>query len=480
MTTGYVIADGKGTAGQVLQSNGPGAATTWVNAPSDVFAYPTQGSFPSPGTAAKVYIDQSSNTIYNWSSTTTPIPATPTAPATPSIAAWNFTVGSGGDFPDLPTAIANASVTNGMTLKVLNGTYTLTSQLAVNKQLVIFGESVAGVILQSQGTSSDPAQLINVSVDNVALINMTIKHRKTTNTSVEAAISASGPGFPQTRIANFIIDGCRIEYAEFGVVVRGSGWKIANCTLAYSTGAVGNSNRAVGVYGVLGNCFFQNNVIDNTALSGTATRGVYLTGSTGSNPNESVSGALILDGTSQLGTLQQFFLQDNLSGSAASFSLYVTNNVINETSVFCVIFCVTANAGDIFTQIIATGNTSSGTDGGTPVGTKGTVGIDGSGAFRSSALTIYGQNNTMTNTTFRTDWTSVSGTLLGRANTVTAFAANVFPVTTAQYVQLVTQSGITGSRPSTPVTGQMYFDTTLNRPIWWTGSSWILADGTVV
>jgi hypothetical protein len=46
-------------------------------------------------------------------------------------------------------------------------------------------------------------------------------------------------------------------------------------------------------------------------------------------------------------------------------------------------------------------------------------------------------------------------------------------------------SGTTANRPISTVqiplpVGQQFFDTTLTRPIWWTGSKWIKADGTVV
>jgi hypothetical protein len=42
-------------------------------------------------------------------------------------------------------------------------------------------------------------------------------------------------------------------------------------------------------------------------------------------------------------------------------------------------------------------------------------------------------------------------------------------------------SGTTAQRPVTGLyVGRPYFDTTLNRPIWFTGSVWIRADGVVV
>jgi hypothetical protein len=46
---------------------------------------------------------------------------------------------------------------------------------------------------------------------------------------------------------------------------------------------------------------------------------------------------------------------------------------------------------------------------------------------------------------------------------------------------LTPSAGPTASRPITGLQiGQQYFDTTINRPIWWTGTNWINAAGTVV
>lgn len=41
-------------------------------------------------------------------------------------------------------------------------------------------------------------------------------------------------------------------------------------------------------------------------------------------------------------------------------------------------------------------------------------------------------------------------------------------------------SGPTGSRPGSPVTGEMYFDTSLDIPIWWNSTAWVNASGTPV
>lgn len=57
-----------------------------------------------------------------------------------------------------------------------------------------------------------------------------------------------------------------------------------------------------------------------------------------------------------------------------------------------------------------------------------------------------------------------------------SFFSSVFDLLTA-----LTLSGTTSNRPVKLLwVGRPYFDTTLNRPIWYTGSNWIRADGTVV
>lgn len=45
----------------------------------------------------------------------------------------------------------------------------------------------------------------------------------------------------------------------------------------------------------------------------------------------------------------------------------------------------------------------------------------------------------------------------------------------------LTQSGTTAQRPTKLLfIGKTYFDTTIGRPIWYNGTNWIKADGTVV
>lgn len=44
----------------------------------------------------------------------------------------------------------------------------------------------------------------------------------------------------------------------------------------------------------------------------------------------------------------------------------------------------------------------------------------------------------------------------------------------------VTLNGLSASRPRSSVIGQSYFDTSLGKPIWWNGTSFVDATGTTV
>lgn len=63
---------------------------------------------------------------------------------------------------------------------------------------------------------------------------------------------------------------------------------------------------------------------------------------------------------------------------------------------------------------------------------------------------------------------------------------NTLDTTNGQTIEAINtlstpSAGITAARPNTSLqVGQFYFDTTINRPIWWDGTNWINAAGTVV
>lgn len=354
-------------------------------------------SLPSPGVADTIYITKDNNNLYRWG----------TAEIAPDPGSYDWIVdgSGGGDFLTLQAALADAGVVNGDTIQIKNGTYAVSATINVNKQVSIYGESKAGVILETAGAGSDPVAMVNISVDNVIVKNLTLKHKKTTNTSVEAVIQASGGGFPQTRVDNITIDSVRIEFMEFGAVFRASDWIMSNSEFVY-TGPTNSTRRAIGVYGNLGNSFVYQNTFDNGSASGNL-RFVQLTSTTGTNPNETYSGALVIEGNEQTANaLQQFFNQDSWQGSANDFQIQFKNNTtLNDSSAFVVFFGAVANFGDILSEVTLSGNTANNGGG------KGLVAVDGSGAiaFRSSALPFHASGNTATNTGFLGAYVTATG-----------------------------------------------------------------------
>ncbi len=399
---------GTGTTSQYLRGD-----LTWqtIATDPDVVYADDFASLPATGDADVLYGTKDDNKLWRWGQIGTPL-----------VPDW--TVGATGDFATLQDALADSNVVSGDVIGIEAGTYSVTSTLVISKEVKIVGAGIGQTILQTAGTSGDPVAMISVTANNVLLKDMTIKHRKTSNTSVEVAVSVSAGAFPTfTYVSGFIMDTCRVEYCEFGVVIRGNGFKLANNQIAYATGTTSNSNRAIGIYGSQGDCFIADNVFDNSSLNGTALRAIYST-STNNTSNELCSGKLVMSGNSHLGLLQQFYLQDNVRGTNGDYDLYILDNVTNETSLFAGIFLATANQGDLFGQVIVEGNTiSNNHETGTGFG-KGLFAIDGAGsslAYRSAPLPVHSADNELGQLVFRADYTEAinsSGAIVGYKNTV--------------------------------------------------------------
>lgn len=378
-------------------------------------------------------------TIVATASTVT-VNDTSTAPAglTP-----NWTVGSGGDFATLDAALASPSVVNGNYIKVLPGTYTISSLLTVNKEVIIGGTpGVKGdVVLQSTADTAAPATLMQVSANNVVLKDLTIKHRKTNNTSVETALLLTrNSGGVNVRVDGFIMDSVRIEHVEFGFVARGNDFKVANCEIAY-VGPNNSTRRHVGLYGTGGTCFFTNNAFeDSTAGAITGNTNIfYLTSTTGLVASERFNGTLVVDGNTWVSSTSklpnQFFNQDNCA-SDGTFNLMFKNNVMNEKNAFVVLYGSTANFGNSFGDITFYNNTLSNIHTNPNTGGKGMLTIDGAGSnvsWRSSNLVAHIDGNALTNSTFRATSTgvlqspaNVTGPEIGRTTAaIASFTADV-------------------------------------------------------
>lgn len=401
-----------------------------------VLEFNSATEFPETGVAERIYVAKDTDLIYRWGEVAVP-------------GAFDFVVGTGGDFATLHEALESPLVMDGHKIKVLNGTYESDVQLSITKKVGIYGESKEGVIIQTSESGSAPVAMIVVSVDDVVLKGLTIKHRKTTNTSVETAIAVSNGAWPTyTYVSNFIIDDCRVEYCEFAVVIRGDGFKIANSELAYATGTVSNSNRAIGIYGSRGECFIHNNVFDNSTLNSSAFRTIY-SSSTNSSSNEFCSGKLIVSNNTHLGPLQQFYLQDNVRGTAGDFDLFFLDNTTNETSLFAGVFLSTANQADLFGQVVLEGNSISNNHSSSTGTGKGLFAIDGVGSelsYRSAALPVHSANNTIAQPVFREDYSEATGS----SGSIVGFKSAVFSPVTVSMDDLIPA---TPALPETPAAG---------------------------
>jgi hypothetical protein len=300
------------------------------------------------------------------------------------------------DFPTIDTAMASIDVPDGSTLRII-GEYTYDETLVLSRPMRITADSPETGILQTPGSEFDPVSLISIQSDDVKLDNITLKQKKTTDTSVETAISAM-------QVYNGLeVTNCVIEYMEFGALVRASNWKFLNNQFVYR-GATSNTRRALGIYRVAGECEISGNQFVNE-VSGNL-RAINLISSSGSNVDETITGDLKIYANSQVGNMQQFYIQDNFNGPAGSFSLDLRANMVNETSGFVILFGVTSNYGDLLSSITLLNNSLSNVHSG---GGKGAIAIDGTGSFRSSPLLVTANNNVLSNTVFRSDFTEANG-----------------------------------------------------------------------
>jgi hypothetical protein len=286
---------------------------------------------------------------------------------------------------------------------------------------------------------------MQVTANNVVLKDLTIKHRKSNNTSIEAAVVLSKgawavDGLGYTRPSGFIMDSCRIEHVEMGFVARGDGFKIANCEIAY-VGPNNSTRRHVVLYGTANNCFFTNNAFeDSTAGAVTGNTNVfYLSSTAAGQVAERFNGTLIVDGSTWVSSTSklpnQFFNQDNCL-SDGTFNLMFKNNVVNEKNTFVVLYGSTANFGNSFGDITFANNTLSNIHTNPNTGGKGMLTIDGGGSnvsWRSSNLVAHISGNTLTNSTFRATSTgvlqspaNVTGPEIGRTTAaIASFTADV-------------------------------------------------------
>jgi hypothetical protein len=322
----------------------------------------------------------------------------PVAPPTPSGTTWTVGTLGGEDFPDLATALASGSVVNGDRLLLSAETFT-TGAITVSKQVTIQGAGLASTVLQTTADGAAPVVFITVSTSNVTLRDLTIKHRRTTNTSIESAISiTAGAGS-----SGHYLQGVRVEGMEFCVIIKSDGWQINNCQLAY-VGPNNSTRRLIGIYRSDGQGLFCNSTYDsgqNGVITG-STRVVAIT--TGASPPDEVLGGYLRIGNvtpSNGFPVHQFFNCDYFGIGATPLTLVVDNCTAAETSLF--VGFVLPSTQPPLTRcagITLQGNTLTNSHG------KGALAIAGvsGGPVSPGTTTYYAGGNTLGATAFTAGW----------------------------------------------------------------------------
>ncbi len=265
--------------------------------------------------------------------------------------AATYTVGSGGDFVDIHSAISAAS--NGDTITLLSGnSFTICSTIVIDKSLTLQGQNSSTNVINC----ADLNQLIEVTASNVTLKDFTIYNQK------------GGSGF-ETCIAQttlnatgLVFDGLIIETKEFGITLNASAYEIKNCQFKYMGTDTTNRYRFIYSYGNYGDCVIANNTFDGNNLDNLRTRPIAL--SDESYPAyRNFAGTLEISGNSFAnGGLDAFIIMDAFGGSARDFALTVTdNNVVNteteRNGSFISFYSVINNPLDLFSEITVSGNT---------------------------------------------------------------------------------------------------------------------------
>lgn len=366
-------------------------------------SYYTNESLPALNAAFAI---SGSNVLLNVTGEAPSALPSPILPVTPPTASTTWTVGTlgGENFPDLATALASASVLNGHRLLMSAQTFTTASTITVAKQVIIQGAGIGSTILQTAATGTDPVTVLEVTVSNVVVRDLTVKQRKTTNTSIEAAISINPAGGGAGATGHFL-EAVRVETMEFGVVIRSDGWQINNCQLAY-VGPNNSTRRLVGVYRSGGQGIFTNSTYDS-GQDGIVTGNtrVFAVVTTTGLATEVLGGYLRIGNItpSNAYPVQQFFNCEWFQPSGTPLTMYVDGCTCSETSAFIVWTCAdTQPPLSQSAMVVLKNNTMTNSHG------KGAYGLNGSHVpvGTPGTTTFWAAGNTLGSTSFLAGWAS--------------------------------------------------------------------------
>jgi hypothetical protein len=293
------------------------------------------------------------------------------------------TVGTGGDFADLQTALTNTSVVDNTILRLVSNLTTSTT-INVNKKVIIDGN---GFNLESD--TANPVNMLNITAGATVKNFGKISHLKTTNTSVETVISINSPD-------PVYIYNNTIELQEFGIVTRGS-FFIGKNTFKYVGASLTNSHRFIMLNGNSGESRIYENNYECSVMPATTrySNFIYATSTTGTV----YEGKLFINNNTQTaGNLRQFYLHD--SGVPNNMELYVANNTFNDFNGGIGIVGVAVYNG--YKKIGIYSNTQGADSAGNY---KGLFFVDGTGAINENVVLEYG-DNILGTTALRADYLS--------------------------------------------------------------------------
>lgn len=299
----------------------------------------TQETVPSTNAA---FVVSGTDVLLQVTGESAPVEIAPSPVPPPSGATIN--VAAPGTDVQINAAIAAASP--GDRILLAAGTFTLASTVTVNKAVTIEGSGIGATFIDTAYSSSAPVTMIQVTVSNVVIRDLCVRHRKTTNTSVEAAISfmVANNGTAAGSSGHYL-EAVRVEYMEFAVLVRSDGWQINGCEFAY-VGGNNSTRRVLGIYRSAGQGIFANSTYD------TAQSKVFDSGtSTGGNTTTT------LNDTAKTWTASQWigYTVTITGGTGSGQTRTVSANTTNQLTVSAV-WATTPDATSTYT-ITATGNT---------------------------------------------------------------------------------------------------------------------------
>jgi len=312
----------------------------------------------------------------------------PSFPTAGTYAGTTYSVGTEGNFTTaLSSAVAGDIIS-------LTANIDLTATLVINKSVKVVGN---GFSIQTPATSNTIATAVSVTADNVWFDStLTIKQRKTNNTSVDVAVAVDALGF---------VSQATIEFMEFGYVLRGTDVSFNISGTTKYTGALGNNHRHIAIYTMT-----QNSVIDGVVFdfpqetTARANSIVLLYSTAGDVKTATLKVANTTMTTATYG--RQFFLIETLTGITVggNFGLIFDNNNFNDLNGGIGILSIAPQSPLNYLKYLQVTNNIQGSA--AAANYKGLVFLDGSGAITAIGNTAIYYDNNLHPTTLRADYSS--------------------------------------------------------------------------